>query len=54
MTLPFLATATANPAAQIRACLEEHGGSQAKTWRALGLRSRYQLARLLRKHAITP
>ncbi|MCA9720369.1 MAG: sigma 54-interacting transcriptional regulator, partial [Myxococcales bacterium] len=41
-------------AAQIRACLEEHGGSQAKTWRALGLRSRYQLARLLRKHAITP
>ena len=48
--------ATVDPAsltpAQIQACLDAHGGSQAKTWRALGLRSRYQLARLLRKHGI--
>jgi DNA-binding NtrC family response regulator len=37
---------------QIIESLERNGGSQAKTWRELGLRSRYQLIRLMRKHGI--
>jgi DNA-binding NtrC family response regulator len=39
---------------KIRESLERNGGSQAKTWRDLGLRNRYQLIRLLRKHGIDP
>jgi DNA-binding NtrC family response regulator len=39
---------------QIAECLERNGGSQAKAWRELGLRSRYQLIRLMRKHGIAP
>jgi two-component system nitrogen regulation response regulator GlnG/two-component system response regulator HydG len=38
---------------RIRAALEVHQGSVDKTWRALGLSSRFALNRLLKKHGIT-
>jgi two-component system response regulator HydG len=38
---------------RIRAALELHQGSVDKTWRALGLSSRFALNRLLKKHGIT-
>ncbi len=37
---------------EIRAALDTHGGSREATWRALGLRSRYQLRRLMQQHDI--
>lgn len=39
-------------AAEIARVLDENNGSIEKAWRALGLTSRYALARLLRKHGI--
>jgi len=38
---------------KIRIALEHHQGSVDKTWRALGLSSRFALNRLLKKHGIT-
>jgi len=38
---------------ELERVLEEHGGSIEKSWRALGLSSRYALMRLLRKHGVT-
>jgi ActR/RegA family two-component response regulator len=40
-------------AAELARVLEENDGSIEKTWRALGLTSRYALMRLLRKHNVT-
>ena len=40
-------------AATIQAALERCGGVQERAWRELGLRSRYALARLVKKHGIT-
>jgi transcriptional regulator with AAA-type ATPase domain len=41
-------------AAQVRAALDACAGVQERTWRALGLRSRYQLIRVMRKLGISP
>jgi len=38
---------------RVRAALDATGGVQEQAWRALGLRSRYQLIRLMRRHGIT-
>jgi len=35
---------------RLRAVLDEYGGSRERAWRALGLRSRHQLLRLMRRH----
>ena len=35
--------------AQVRAALQTSGGSRERAWRALGLRSRHQLLRLMRR-----
>ena len=35
---------------RLRAVLDEHGGSRERAWRALGLRSRHQLLRLMRRY----
>jgi transcriptional regulator of acetoin/glycerol metabolism len=43
----------ANEGARLERVLEENGGSIEKSWRALGLSSRYALMRLLRKHRVT-
>jgi two-component system nitrogen regulation response regulator GlnG/two-component system response regulator HydG len=40
-------------ARQLERVLEENDGSLEKSWRALGLSSRYALMRLLRKHRVT-
>ncbi len=37
---------------QIRAALEAHAGNQSAAWKALGLRSRHQLVRLIKKHGL--
>ena len=37
---------------QIQACLDEHNGVQELTWRALRLRNRHVLARLIRQHRL--
>jgi len=37
---------------QVRAALSACGGSRDRTWRALGLRSRHQLVRLMRRYGI--
>jgi len=37
---------------EILACLARHSGKQSTAWRDLGLRSRYALYRLLRKHGV--
>ncbi len=39
-------------AERIRAELERHGGNRERTWRALGLSSRHQLYRLMRRYGI--
>ena len=41
------------PVDVLQACLDEHNGEQSATWRALGMQSRYQLARLIKKHGLT-
>lgn len=38
--------------AQIQACLDAHDGNQASTWRALGLKNRDVLYRLIKKHGL--
>lgn len=38
--------------AQVQAALDEHGGNQAATWKALGLSSRDVLFRLIKKHGL--
>ena len=40
-------------AAHVQAALHQCGGVQERAWRALGLRSRYQLIRLLRKYGLS-
>ena len=40
------------PASEIQACLDHHNGVLEKSWRALGLKSRYVLARLIEKHGL--
>jgi two-component system nitrogen regulation response regulator GlnG/two-component system response regulator HydG len=40
-------------AARVKAALDECSGVQERAWRMLGLRSRYQLIRLLRKHGLS-
>ncbi len=40
------------PASVLQAALDQHGGVQEKVWRALGLESRYQLKRLIRRHGL--
>jgi two-component system nitrogen regulation response regulator GlnG/two-component system response regulator HydG len=37
---------------QVRAALAQHGGSRERAWRALGLRSRHQLLRLIRRYGL--
>jgi two-component system nitrogen regulation response regulator GlnG/two-component system response regulator HydG len=37
---------------RVRAVLADNGGSRERAWRALGLRSRHQLLRLMRRHAL--
>lgn len=37
---------------EIQACLDRHDGVQGPTWRELGMRNRYQLQRLIRKHGL--
>jgi DNA-binding NtrC family response regulator len=44
--------ANAPSAEEIRACLERHNGIIDQAWRALGLRNRHALARLITKHNI--
>ena len=39
-------------AEDVRRALAASGGVQERAWRALGLRSRYQLIRLMRKHGL--
>lgn len=39
-------------AENIRACLERHDGKVSRAWKELGLKSRYSLYRLLKKHGI--
>jgi DNA-binding NtrC family response regulator len=39
-------------AARIQRCLDDHNGSLERTWRALGLRNRFVLLRLIKKHAL--
>lgn len=39
-------------AARIRSCLEDNDGVLEQTWRALGLKNRFQLIRLMRKHKL--
>lgn len=39
-------------AEEIRACLERHDGSVTRAWQQLGLKSRYALYRLMKKHGI--
>jgi len=39
---------------ELKASIEHHGGNLAKAARALGLKSRYALYRLLRKHGLDP
>jgi energy-coupling factor transporter ATP-binding protein EcfA2 len=36
----------------IRAALDQHSGNRERSWRALGLRSRHQLLRLMRRHGM--
>ncbi len=38
--------------AQIQACLDEHNGVLEHAWRALGLKNRYELARLIAKYGL--
>jgi hypothetical protein len=45
--------ARAEEARKLERVLEENGGSIEKSWRALGLSSRFALMRLLRKHRVT-
>jgi DNA-binding NtrC family response regulator len=45
--------AHAGEARKLERVLEENGGSIEKSWRALGLSSRFALMRLLRKHRVT-
>ena len=40
------------PAGEIQACLDHHNGVLERTWRALGLKSRYVLTRLIEKHGL--
>ena len=40
-------------AEEIRACLEKNAGSVTRAWQQLGLKSRYALYRLMKKHGIT-
>lgn len=37
---------------QVQACLDKHGGDQAKAWRELGFANRHVLKRLIKKHAL--
>jgi len=41
------------PPAVIQACLDKHNGVQAQVWKALGLKSRFVLIRLIKKHNLT-
>lgn len=47
------ASGTDATAARLKRVLDENGGSMEKSFRALGLSSRYALLRLLKKHGIT-
>lgn len=38
----------------IQACIDKHGGVQEKIWRDLGLKNRYVLRRLIKKHNLNP
>ena len=40
------------PADIVQACLDDHNGQQEAAWRALGLESRHQLARLIQRHGL--
>ncbi|MFT5680972.1 MAG: DNA-binding NtrC family response regulator [Myxococcota bacterium] len=46
-------SSTEIPADALQSCLDDHNGSQQETWQALGLESRYQLSRLIKKHGLT-
>jgi DNA-binding NtrC family response regulator len=48
---PPVAQASLMPAA-IQRCLDEHGGSIEQAWRALGLKNRFALIRLVKKHRL--
>ncbi|HSU41859.1 MAG TPA: hypothetical protein VLJ38_19905, partial [Polyangiaceae bacterium] len=48
----YLNDPDALPASEIQACLDHHNGVLEKSWRALGLKSRYVLARLIEKHGL--
>ena len=38
--------------ARIQAALDKHNGRQSDVWKELGLSSRHQLARLIKKHGV--
>ncbi|MEL6342907.1 MAG: sigma 54-interacting transcriptional regulator [Myxococcota bacterium] len=50
-TVPNIAPEQLSPE-QIQACLDKHKGIQEKVWQELGLSSRHQLARLIKKHGL--